>query len=65
MAMTLDPAVADLLAAVGEALDDLADWRASAVWSATTMALEGGDPGAAADWLRDFLATRAQGGGSR
>jgi len=62
--VTLDPATADLLAAIRDGLAGIADWRCVAVSSAASDALDG-DPGAAADWLRGFLATRAQGGGSR
>lgn len=54
----LDPAVADLLAAIDEAVTGMADWRAAAVRSAISSALAGYDPGAAADWLREFLAQR-------
>lgn len=39
----------------------MADWRAVAVSSAASDALDG-DPGAAADWLRGFIATRAEEG---
>lgn len=54
--MTLDPATTDLLAAIPEALTGIADWRAAAVCSAIGRVLAGtDDPGAAADWLREFL----------
>ncbi len=57
----MDAATRDLLAAIGEALAGMADWRAVAVSSAASDALDG-DPGAAADWLRGFIATRAEEG---
>ena len=57
--MTLDPAAADLLEAISRAVDGMADWRAVAVGSAVDRVLAGDDdPGAAADWLRGFLAQR-------
>ena len=55
--MTMDPATADLLAAIRDALSGMADWRAVTVSSAASDALDG-DPGAAADWLREFVAGR-------
>jgi hypothetical protein len=60
----MDAATRDLLTGIRDALTGMADWRCVAVSSAANDALDG-DPGAAADWLRDFLATRAQGSGSR
>jgi len=57
---TMDPAVADLLAAIRDALKDCADWRAVSVAVAASDTLNDGDAGAAADWLRDFAA-RAKG----
>jgi len=56
----LDPAVADLLQAISRAVDGVADWRMVAVGSAVDRVLAGDDdPGAAADWLRGFLAEQA------
>lgn len=55
----LDPAIADFLKAIMEALDGIADWRVSAVRSVVGSVRVGfDDPGAAADWLRGFLAQR-------
>lgn len=57
--MTLNPATRDLLEAISQALDGTADWPASAASVAIDRVLRGDDdPGAAADWLRDFLAER-------
>jgi hypothetical protein len=58
--MILDPAVADLLAAIANALEGAPDWHAVAVTHAANRVLLGDDPGAAADWLREFLAQRAE-----
>ena len=56
--MTLDPAVADLLEAISRAVHGIADWRMVAIGSAVDRVLDGtDDEGAAADWLRGFLAT--------
>jgi hypothetical protein len=59
---TMDPAVRDLLAAIRDALKGCADWRAVSVAVAATDTLNDGDAGAAADWLRGFLAQRAEAG---
>jgi len=57
--MSLDPAVRDLLETISRAVDGASDWRAVAVGSAVDRVLAGDDdPGAAADWLRGFLAER-------
>jgi len=56
--MSLDPATADLLRAIHDAVAGMADWRTVAVTSAVQSALVDRDPGAAADWLRGFLAER-------
>ena len=62
----LDPAVADLLETISRAVDGMADWRMVAVGSAVDRVLAGtDDPGEAADWLRGFLAQRAEAGRSR
>jgi hypothetical protein len=56
---TLTPEVRDLLAAIRRAMVDWKDWRAVAVVSTISRVLDGSDtPGAAADWLEDFLAER-------
>lgn len=60
----MDAATRDLLTVIRDALAGMADWRAVAVTAAAGDALNG-DPGEAADWLRDFIATRAEAGGSR
>jgi hypothetical protein len=52
---TLDPAARDLLAAISQALNGMADWRAVAVRSAVHQALNNVDRGQVADDLRDFL----------
>jgi hypothetical protein len=57
----LDPAVRRLLEEIRDALQGMADWRAIGVSSAASDALDG-DPAAAADWLHDFMVTRARGG---
>ena len=51
----MDAATRDLFQAIHDALADVNDWHASAAWSATNAILAGGDPGATADWLRDFV----------
>ena len=56
--MPLDPATADLLRAIHDAVSGMADWRTVAVTSAVQSALVDRDPAAAADWLRGFLAQR-------
>jgi hypothetical protein len=55
----LTPGVRRLLEGIRDALAGMADWRAIAASSAANDALDG-DPGAAADWLRDFMATRKE-----
>jgi hypothetical protein len=51
----------DLLAAVSDALDGMADWRAVAVRSAVDRVRAGADePNKAADDLRDLVATRRE-----
>jgi hypothetical protein len=57
--MSLDPEVRDLLETISRAVDGMADWRMVAIGSAVDRVLAGDDdPGASADWLRDFLAER-------
>jgi hypothetical protein len=56
----MDESTRDLLAAISQALDGMADWRAVAVRSAVHQALNNVDRGQAADDLRDFLATRRE-----
>jgi hypothetical protein len=60
----MDEATRDLLASIRGALTGMADWRAVAVCSTVDGVLAGeDDPGAAADWLVDFLATHQREGG--
>lgn len=57
--MTLDPQARDLLTAISQAMVGVADWRMVAIGVAVDRVLAGqDDPGAAADWLREFLAQR-------
>jgi hypothetical protein len=57
----LDPATRDLLETISRAVDGIANWRMVAVGSAVDRVLAGdADPGAAADWLRGFLAEWAE-----
>jgi hypothetical protein len=57
----MDEATRDLLAAISQALEGMADWRAVAVRSGIESMLSGKtDTGDVADWLRDFLAQRRE-----
>ena len=53
----LDPAGRRLLEEIHDALAGIADWRVIAAAAAAKDALDG-DPGAAADWLHEFIGTR-------
>jgi hypothetical protein len=56
----MDESTRDLLAAISEALDGMADWRAIAVRAAALQAMGDYDPGQLADDLRHFLAQRRE-----